>query len=321
MPDETDFTEETIKDLIENTTKQEDESLATSSEADDKDSSQPEDEVNSGQDKADDAAEEKEPSELEKRAMQYGLKPEHFVDEQALQDAVTAFDRQIYEAGQQQYQQQYQDPGQYQQQPQYEQQQQQLPAPPELKFEFPEDLDVPEELQDSLNKGLQSVAQHYEQQLSVLAQAVVEHQQWVQQQQQQVAEAQMQQLISEFDEAVSELNRPSTFGKGEWNSLEPNSNEAFRRQQLAEQVEILGAGYDARGVQRPAMKELVDIADRMINGDERDRNATKAQQQKARRQAEKRTGGVRPSVSTGNVPDDPVLSPELRDFYAANSID
>jgi hypothetical protein len=241
-------------------------------------------------------------------ANHYGINPGDYSTEDALRRHVDSTAR-YYQQQQQQQQQQLQ-----QQQHVPEQTAQTEPAAPtEFKVALDEDYDPG--LIDGINGLANQMSTHYNDQLEMLAQVVLDQQGFINGQQQQAQSVQYQNELNEFNTAVNGLESGDIFGESGYEQLTPGSNEARNREALYDQVLVLANGYQAQGKQIPGMENLVGQAYRTAFSTEVDNQNRKSLNARLRKQSKRRLGSGSSSKKTSVPTDDPVDNPVLKDAF------
>lgn len=236
------------------------------------------------------AAEPDFPESLVQRAQAFGLDHTRFRDREALQSQLDHFDRVLVQQQQQaraqaEQQRQYQE---YQarlaqQQAQQAQQPQQLRPEDVFKFDFSDQYD--EDEVKVFNSALERIRQFYEPHLQRLSQLEsIVTQQFQAQQRQHVEETN-----AAFDNAVDELN-VGLFGQGRYDTLAPEAQQA--RQQLMQTAAALATTYQQRGMNIPAMGDLVESAARVAFADELKKNEQAEFRRKLTDRSKRRMGGT-----------------------------
>lgn len=255
---------------------------------------------------------------LVQRAGAYGLDPNGFSSQESLQYVVDQFDQGNSTLSQ--WNNWYQ--GQMQQQTaQYaaDTRQQQ----PQFKVDLSEDYD--EGLRTAIDMMASQMQSHYDQQLDIIAQSVLDQQNRIEYQQQYVSQAeayQQQQLaageLDQFNNAVSKLGDQTLFGKSAYQETEPGTDHAKNMERLFDQVNVLEAGYTSQGMQVPAKEQLVEQAYHTLFGKEISKQYQTRFNERAKRQSRRRLGSGA-STATVSEPaedvDELVNSEVLKDFY------
>lgn len=236
----------------------------------------------------------------------YGINPGDYSSEDALR-------RHVESTGQ--YYQQIQQQQHFQQQ-QYvpEQTTQTEPvAPTEFQVDLDEDYDPG--LIDGINGLANQMSSHYNDQLEVLAQAVLDQQAFIDSQREQMQASQYRNELTEFNNAVGNLGSSELFGESGYEQLTPGSNESRNREVLYDQVLVLANGYQAQGKQIPSMGDLVSQAYRTAFSNEVDNQNRKSYNARLRNQAKRRLGSGSSAKKTSVPTDDPVDNPVLKEAY------
>lgn len=257
-------------------------------------------------------------SELLSRAEYYGFNPEDFANEQVLAQVIDG-----YEAGnaqlaqwQQWYQGQNQGQGDRQEGDEQVPPQQQTHARPDFTVSLGDDYD--EGLREAINGLAQQMADHYDQQLNLVANHIL-HQQgavdgYYQQQQQDYALSE----IDAFDKAINDLGNTGLFGDGSFLDLDPSGEASQARETLYSQINVLRSGYYNSGQEVPEFGELVKQAYNTAYSDEvKQQNQSEASRRLRSGQSRRLGGGTTTNfVSDADYDgDDPVNNGKLKDAY------
>jgi len=111
-----------------------------------------------------------------------------------------------------------------------------------------------------------------------------------------INQASLRELEVWFDGQVNELgeNFKDVLGEGKFMQLDRNSTQFAKRNEIADQMSIMHAGYQAQGIQPPAREDLFDTASRIVLRDkytEVREEVTKGKLAKQSTQHMKRAGG------------------------------
>ena len=251
-------------------------------------------------------------------AEHYGFNPDDFANEQVLAQVIDG-----YEAGnaqlaqwQQWYQGQNQRQGEQQQGDGTVPPQQQSHARPDFTVGLGDDYD--EGLKEAINALASQMANHYDQQLEIVASHIINQHGAVdgyyQQQQQDYALSE----IDAFDNAVNSLGNSGLFGEGSFLDLEPNSNVSKAREDLYSQVNVLRSGYYNSGQEPPEFGELVKQAYNSAFSDEVSKQNQSETANRLRSGQSRRLGGGTTTNYTSDADydgDDPVNNSKLKDAY------
>ena len=253
---------------------------------------------------------------LTARATQYGLDPSGFANEQALQHVVQQFDQGNEQLSQ--WNNWYQ--GQQQQTTE-----EQPPQRPQFSVELGEDYD--EGLKSAINAMAANMQSHYDNQLNLVAQSILDQQNAIQYQQQYVtlAENQQQQQqaageLEQFNSAVNRLSNEGLFGDQPYESLDAQSPEAKNMESLYERMTVLANGYQASNQVVPSVDELVKQAYHVTFADEINNQSRTDFNNRMKSNSRRRLGGggttaahTEPAMDA----DEAVNSQVLKDFYDA----
>tara|TARA_R100000458_G_C8278157_1_gene254031 strand:+ start:6753 stop:7727 length:975 start_codon:yes stop_codon:yes gene_type:complete len=240
-------------------------------------------------------------------ANHYGINPSDYANEDALRRHVESTGR-YYQQAQQAYQQQQQ---QYAQENPAETQGERIAR----QFNVGLDDDYDEGLRDAINGLAAEMQQHYDGQLEVLAQALLDQQQFIGGQQQQQQSAEYKKELDSFNEAVGDLGNERLFGESSYEDLSEGSLEAQNRENLYDQVLVLASGYQTQGKAIPSMSDLVSQAYHAAFSGEIENQSRKSFNDRVRNQAQRRLG-TGASTKKARVPtDDPVDNPVLKEAF------
>jgi len=245
--------------------------------------------------------------EMAQMAANYGLNAGDFADEAALARTIGTFN-----AYGQQWNQSWQN--------QFPQGGGGEPVPIGYQFDFKEDY-FDDDVIESLNNGLNSVAGNVQRQIDALSSYVQQHQQTFQgQNDADFAENE----IVEFDSAVSSLSRKGTFGNGGYRDHEQGTKFAENRERLYDEAIQMADGYRIKGLPVPGVTELVRRADKLAFEKDHDNLNRRKTNNRLRRQSNRRIGGSSSekssNVSTADPTDDPILK-EAWDGYMRDNGD
>ena len=252
------------------------------------------------------------------RASQYGLDPAGFANEEQLQYVVNQFNQgndQLY-----QWQNWYQNQLQTQPaQPAEEYRSQQ----PQFRVDLSDDYD--EGLRTAIDQMAAQMQSHYDQQLNVVAQSILDQQDRIAYQQQYVSQAEAYQQqqnaageLDQFNNAVSRLDNQALFGDSSYQELESGSQQAQNMERLFDQVNVLAAGYEAQGLLVPQQDELVKQAYHTVFGDQISNQHRQRFNDRARRNSRRRLGSGATTAAQPELADDVdelVNSEILKEFY------
>jgi hypothetical protein len=262
----------------------------------------------------------KQEDELAARARSYGLDPDAFTSREALEQNVGAVEQsyaQFYA-----YQQQQQQQAQSQYPVQQNQDQQQSVAPVEFKIDLDEDYD--EGLRDAINGMADKMSGHFNNQMEVLAQHILNQQQYVGRFANQEQMLQQQAELDDFDTAVQSLESGNLFGSSKYQETETGSEAAQNMEQLYDRAYTLASGYVSQGQEVPPMKELVEQAYRVVFSNEVDNQNRQRFNNRMRKASNRRLGGGRSTKETGpllgedEIANDPVLKDAYNGFLKEN---
>lgn len=251
---------------------------------------------------------------LTSRATQYGLDPSGFASEQALQHVVQQFDQgneqlsqwNNWYAGQQQ-----------------QTTAEQPPQRPEFSIELGDDYD--DGLKSAINGMAAQMQHHYDNQLNVVAQSILDQQNAIQYQQRYVtlAENQQQQQyaaseLEQFNSAVNRLSNEELFGADGYETLDASSTEAKNMESLYERMTILANGYRASNQQVPSVDDLVKQAYHATFADEINNQNRNDFNNRMKSNSKRRLGGGGTTAAMTELAgdaDEAVNSEVLKDFY------
>ena len=243
---------------------------------------------------------------LVKWANHYGINPSDYATEDALRRHVEATGRYYQQA------QQMQQIQQQQQAPPTDTQGQQAVAK-QFRVDLDEDYDPG--LKDKINEMAADMQQHYDSQMAVLAQALLGQQEFISGQEQVAQTAQYRSELDSFNEAVGGIGNDGLFGESGYQDLQQGSDAALNREQLYDQVLVLGTGYHQQGKQMPPMAELVNQAYRTVFSGEIDNQNRKSINDRIRKQSKRRLGSGSSAKKTAVPTDDPVDNPALKEAF------
>jgi len=237
----------------------------------------------------------------------YGINPDDYSNEDALRRQVEStanyyqYQQQAMAHQQQQYAQQA--PSEYPEQN----------AGRQFKVGLNEDYD--EGLIEAIDGLAGEMNSHFTDQLEVLAQAVLNQQQFINSQRQVAQSVEYRNELDSFDDSVKDLGNESLFGKTKYENLPRDSSEANNRERLYDQVLVLASGYQAHGQPVPEMDALVNQAYRTVFASEVDNQSRKSFNRRVRKQAKTRLGSGSSTKKTSVPTDDPVDNPVLKEAY------
>jgi len=251
---------------------------------------------------------------LTARATQYGLDPSGFASEQALQHVVQQFDQgnaqlsqwNNWYAGQQR-----------------QQTEAQPPQAPQFRVDLGEDYD--EGLKSAINQMAAQMQYHYDNQLNVVAQSILDQQNAIQYQQQYVSLAENQQHqqhaaseLEQFNSAVNRLSNEALFGDQPYESLDAESTEAQNMESLYERMIVLANGYHASNREVPSVDDLVKQAYHATFADEINNQSRNSFNARMKSNSRRRLGGGGTTAAKTELAgdaDEAVNSEILKDFY------
>ena len=251
---------------------------------------------------------------LTARATQYGLDPSGFASEQALQHVVQQFDQgneqlsqwNSWYAGQQQ-----------------QTTEEQPPLPPQFRVDLGEDYD--DGLKTAINQMAAQMQFHYDNQLNVVAQSILDQQNAIQYQQQYVSLAENQQQqqyaaseLEQFNSAVNRLSNEGLFGADGYETLDASSTEAKNMESLYERMTVLSNGYRASNQQVPSVDDLVKQAYHATFSDQINNQSRTDFNNRMKSNSRRRLGGGGTTAAMSELAGDAdaaVNSDVLKDFY------
>mgnify|MGYP003627854292 CR=1 FL=1 len=245
---------------------------------------------------------------LTSRAQQYGLDPSDFGTEKSLSYVVDQFDQ--GNANLSQWNNWYQ--GQQQQGGTEEQ----LPQQPQFSVELGEDYD--DGLKAAINAMAANMQSHYDGQLNLVAQSILDQQQFVNYAQQQQSQEHAAGELEQFNTAITNLSNENLFGSSAYQDMKAGSPEAKNMESVYEQMTVLANGYRSSGRGMPAMDDLVKQAYHSVFADEIGNQDRQSRNDRLRSNSKRRLGGgVSPSSDARPIEDinDAVNSNVLKDFY------
>tara|TARA_R110000822_G_C15265706_1_gene488687 strand:- start:243 stop:1226 length:984 start_codon:yes stop_codon:yes gene_type:complete len=245
---------------------------------------------------------------LTSRAQQYGLDPSDFGTEKSLSYVVDQFDQGNANLSQWN--------NWYQGQQQQGGTEAQLPQQPQFSVDLSEDYD--EGLKSAINAMAANMQSHYDGQLDVIAQSVLNQQQYVNYAQQQQSQEYAAGELEQFNTAITNLSNENLFGSGAYQDLDPGTQEAKNMESVYEQMTVLANGYQSSGKGVPPVNDLVKQAYNSIFADEIGNQDRNRRNDRLRSNSKRRLGGgVSPSSDARPIEDinDAVNSNVLKDFY------
>ena len=251
---------------------------------------------------------------LTSRAQQYGLNPSDFGTEESLSYVVNQFDQGNATLSQWN--------NWYQGQQQQGGTEEQLPQQPQFSVELGEDYD--EGLKSAINAMAANMQTHYDGQLNLIAQSVLDQQQFVNYAQQQQSQEYAAGELEQFNTAITNLSNENLFGSSAYQDMKAGSPEANNMESVYEQMTVLANGYRSSGRTMPVMDDLVKQAYHSVFADEIGNQDRQSRNNRLRSNSKRRLGGgVSPSSDArpiGDV-DEAVNSNVLRDFYDSAMIE
>ena len=245
---------------------------------------------------------------LTSRAQQYGLNPSDFGTEESLSYVVNQFDQGNAQLSQWN--------NWYQGQQQQGGTEEQLPQQPQFSVELGEDYD--DGLKAAINAMAANMQSHYDGQLNLVAQSILDQQQFVNYAQQQQSQEHAAGELEQFNTAITNLSNENLFGSSAYQELDPGSPEAKNMESVYEQMTILANGYQSSGRGMPSMDDLVKQAYHSVFADEIGNQDQRSRNDRLRSNSKRRLGGgVSPSSDARPIDDinDAVNSNVLKDFY------
>lgn len=265
-------------------------------------------------------AEVKQEDELAARARSYGLDPDAFTSREALEQNVGAVEQSYAQFYAYQQQQQQQAQSQYYAQQNYAQQQPQVPV--EFRVDLDEDYD--EGLRNAIDGMAGQMTNHFNGQMEVLAQHILNQQQYVGRFADQEQTLKQQAELDDFDSAVQSLESGDLFGSSKYQETETGSEAAQNMEQLYDRAYTLASGYVSQGQEVPPMKELVEQAYRVVFSNEVDNQNRQRFNDRMRKASNRRLGGGRstketaPLMGEDEIASDPVLKDAYNGFLKEN---
>jgi len=262
----------------------------------------------------------KQEDDLAARARSYGLDPDAFTSREALEQNVGSVEQsyaQFYA-----YQQQQQQQAQSEYYAQQNQAQQQPVVPVEFRVDLDDDYD--EGLRNAIDGMAGQMTSHFNSQMEVLAQHVLNQQQYVGRFANQEQMLQQQAELDEFDTAVQALESGDLFGSSKYQETETGSESAQNMEQLYDRAYTLASGYMSQGQEVPSMKELVEQAYRVVFSNEVDNQNRQRFNDRMRKASNRRLGGGGSTKETGpllgedEIANDPVLKDAYDGFLKEN---
>ena len=245
---------------------------------------------------------------LTSRAQQYGLNPSDFGTEESLSYVVNQFDQGNATLSQWN--------NWYQGQQQQGGTEEQLPQQPQFSVELGEDYD--DGLKAAINAMAANMQSHYDGQLNLVAQSILDQQQFVNYAQQQQSQEHAAGELEQFNTAITNLSNENLFGSSAYQDMKPGSPEAKNMESVYEQMTVLANGYRSSGRGMPAMDDLVKQAYHSVFADEIGNQDRQSRNDRLRSNSKRRLGGgVSPSSDARPIDDinDAVNSNVLKDFY------
>tara|TARA_R100000781_G_scaffold78340_2_gene48556 strand:+ start:1826 stop:2797 length:972 start_codon:yes stop_codon:yes gene_type:complete len=244
---------------------------------------------------------------LDGAAAHYGLDPTKFNSDEALVNALEVVGQtqgQLHEWNQW-YQQQQQEPEQYDE------------SSEDSTFRVNLDEDYDEGLRDAIDDVAARMQQHYDGHIQNLYNTVQGQQYYVNQLQQQEQSQQVTGHIDVFNKSIQNLGESSLFGDGDYMSLETGSQEAQNMEAVYDRATVIATGYQAQGMEVPAMNDLVEQAYASVFSNEIKQQAQRRANDRVRKASARRLGSGS-SVSSQTMPmsgEDPLENPLLKEFY------
>lgn len=251
---------------------------------------------------------------LTARATQYGLDPSGFASEQALQHVVQQFDQgneqlsrwNNWYSGQQR-----------------QTTEEQPPQAPQFRVALGEDYD--DGLKTAINQMAAQMQYHYDNQLNVVAQSILDQQNAIQYQQQYVSLAENQQQqqyaaseLEQFNSAVNRLSNEGLFGADGYETLDAESPEAKNMESLYERMTVLANGYRASNQEVPSVDDLVKQAYHATFSDQINNQSRTDFNNRMKSNSRRRLGGGGTTAAMSELAgdaDEAVNSDVLKDFY------
>jgi hypothetical protein len=248
------------------------------------------------------------------RAQQYGLDPSDFGTEKSLSYVVNQFDQGNAQLSQWN--------NWYQGQQQQGGTEEQLPQQPQFSIELGDDYD--DGLKAAINAMAANMQSHYDGQLNLVAQSILDQQQFVNYAQQQQSQEHAAGELEQFNTAITNLSNENLFGSSAYQDLKAGSPEAKNMESVYEQMTVLANGYRSSGRGMPAMDDLVKQAYHSVFADEIGNQDRQSRNNRLRSNSKRRLGGgVSPSSDARPIDDinDAVNSNVLKDFYDSAMIE
>ena len=251
---------------------------------------------------------------LTARATQYGLDPSGFASEQALQHVVQQFDQGNEQLSRW---------NNWYQGQQRQTTEEQPPQAPQFRVDLGEDYD--DGLKSAINSMAAQMQHHYDNQLNVVAQSILDQQNAIQYQQQYVSLAENQQQqqyaaseLEQFNSAVNRLSNEGLFGTEAYETLDAESTEAKNMESLYERMSVLANGYRASNQEVPSVDELVKQAYHATFADEINNQNRNDFNNRMKSNSKRRLGGGGTTAAMTELAgdaDEAVNSEVLKDFY------
>lgn len=159
---------------------------------------------------------------------------------------------------------------------------------------------------------------HYDGQLNLIAQSVLDQQQFVNYAQQQQSQEHAAGELEQFNTAITNLSNENLFGSSAYQDMKAGSPEAKNMESVYSQMTVLANGYRSSGRGMPAMDDLVKQAYHSVFADEIGNQDRQSRNNRLRSNSKRRLGGgVSPSSDARPIEDinDAVNSNVLKDFY------
>jgi hypothetical protein len=159
---------------------------------------------------------------------------------------------------------------------------------------------------------------HYDDQLNIVAQSILDQQQFVSYAQQQQGQADAAGELEQFNTAITKLSNEDLFGGKPFEQLERDSSHAKNRESVYDQMVVIANGYRSSGKQLPDFDGLVKQAYNSIFADEIGNHSRNSRNDRLRANSRRRLGGgssTATEAQTGDDINDAVGSAVLKDFY------